>query len=264
MAEPPGSRESFFRAMREAFRQNADNEILEFAQHPNLPELLELESKDLEPFRKQVFATRTAMQDLHGEHKDTPIDHDRLVSRINEISSDGTRKAIEALEATGKWERVVGLFVQLRGSSAAATGAIAEKIALSGEQLDRFRKARSELWEEHMKDVGKVIQSAMRSRERDPNRGRRIAEMMREAQEKTNEELRKLLTPDQQTALDALRGEAVNDINEKLDFRKRSGRGGRGPRDDKRGGEKPGERPGDRPGEGQRDPQRGPPPKPKQ
>ncbi len=236
--QPPGMRDSFFEALRAVHNENPDHEILELARNEQVLELLEVNIEQRSTFEASMKQAFEAMKELHNAQGDNPLSAEELKTEIRKASEQNNSKAFEALGDKSKLDRLIGIFVQWRGESAAACGQVASRIELDGDALTKFREKKAKLWSELMSDVRDEMKDAMRERDHQERR-RKMHHLMSAAKDNMNAELKLELTEEQKNKLHSLRGEEVKNIHELLDQRggPGPGRGGNGnPSDSERGG----------------------------
>lgn len=215
--QPPGMRDPFFEAMRQAHNENPDHEILELLWSEKVRELLKFDEKDFQKERDRFGSHLTSMRELHDATRKEKMSVDELKIKIVELSSPSQETAFKSLESDQRLDRLIGIYIQVNGYKAAAAAQVAKRIGLADEQLEDFRKAKAEHWGLIMKDISKEIEVLVRDRGHDHRE--KMTQLMRHAKKKLNWALKDKLDDAQRRALAALEGEEIPEVEKLIQMR---------------------------------------------
>ena len=238
LAQFPRPGDPFFDALRELHRSNPDREILELLLHPDyrreIQTEIELTDDDWGEFSSKLDSARVVLQELRDKYRQSPATSKEDVKVELQAALEPVQlEAFQLLESKANLDRLLGIYVQLKGASSASSDKVAAKIGLSGEALEAFRAAKSRKWSELMNESRDRMQSAVRSSERND----KIHAIFANAERELERYLVHQLDDDQNEKLSALKGEEVDGLDRirkalpprRGSGRPRGGRSGDGP-----------------------------------
>ncbi len=142
--------------------------------------------------------------------------------KIQQLVADESAKVNGVLDA-GQQKRLMGILVQVNGAAAALDPAVAKELNVTDDQ----KKQLEELHEKNRETMREAMRDAL------DQAGDRAAirEKMQKLRDEAHQKMMAVLTSDQQTQLDSLKGEKVDiDMSQLRGFGGRGGQGNRGDR----------------------------------
>ncbi len=222
-AEPPHrGRDPFFEALRSVLQASPNKDILDLLRHPEVCQEIKLSGEDSKAIEKNMRAAMRQILKLRDTLRGERLNREELKTKIQATLEPFEKASMELLSSEQvDLERLIGLYVQTRNYRAAANDEVAKRIGLAGEELARFRKARSDISRRQMEETRRDIERIMRSRTGDMRKD--IAKLFERAEAKVDAELAERLTDDQTAKLESLKGPAFEFPRRPFNFR-----GGRG------------------------------------
>jgi len=153
---------------------------------------------------------RKAMRDGGGPEK------------MQQLMADSSAKVNEVLDE-GQQKRLMGIMIQVNGAAAALDPAVAKELNVTDDQ----KKQLEELHEKNRETMREAMRDAL------DQAGDRAAirEKMQKLRDEAHQKMIAVLTSDQQTQLESLKGEKVDiDMSQLRGFGGRGGQGNRGDR----------------------------------
>jgi hypothetical protein len=222
----------FMEALRDAHDQSPHREILDLLYHRKIRELLSL---DEETYRSMLQDRKEAWSEIRDIRKQHPEwNREQLATEVTQVLNRVGESGFETL-GPEKIVQLEGLFVQVRGISAAINGRIAEKIGLKGEALADFRghheHLKNVMRDEMRPQISRLMQDSNLGRDQRRKKFERLLDLGRE---KIDRELSAVLAPEMQQALEDLKGELVEGLPDPWMGPGPPGRGGPPPRGESR------------------------------
>lgn len=180
--------------------------------------------QDLIAFRDDLDKQFSQFQ---SKYRDRDADRDAIRSQELEAVKLASSKAeglIKKLLPGEKLDRLLGLFVQLHGSTSVRNKLIATRIGVTDEAVQVLRDKIEQKQHDHMADSRAKFEEIFRSGY-DPSR---FSKVLQEFKQALNEDVSTLLSSDQKTALEKLKG-AQFEFPENVFGRGFAGRGRFGP-----------------------------------
>lgn len=200
--------DAFFQAMREAQELSPTKEILEMLRYDRVREHLGLTEENSSDLRQHAQSAWATLRELSDEFRGQKIPNAEMRDRIVEAMKPFDESTKKLLESKGiDYQRIVELFVQSRGYSAAANSEIAGQIGLDEEGLKKFRHKMDEYRDRYRRSAYSEIRKAISEDEHG-----KVRDAIRSIERRVNMKLKLVLTPEQQKALDQLAGTPVPDI----------------------------------------------------
>lgn len=208
-------RDSFFEAVGQASRENADREMLELMFREEVRKHLEMSEEQTSEFRDVMRKTFSGLRELRDKYRADPNSLEALRDEIKSLVANNSKEAIDYLREAEKLDGLTRVYVQLHGASAASSGQVASRIGLAGKELDDFRTKKSEVWRRLMSKVSAEMEQLIQNRS--SGRHERMGQLYRIATKQLREELKEDLTLDQGAKLNTLRGEDIPGIQKWLE-----------------------------------------------
>ncbi len=228
-AQPPRTenRDKFYDALGEAHRQLIpQRELVGLLWHKEIRDEVGLSAENYEMIEALRNKQYTAVMAIGEELRDPTLTKEERVKRIVEAQAPLDKQIYELLQNSenAKFDRLLGLYVQSRGFSAATNEIVAERIGLEGDAFIEYRRARGETWHQLMDENRDKMSNLIREGDR-----QKISRLFEEADKKLNVALASKLSSEQRAALLKLQGEKF-DLPKQPDFRGPRGRRGNGRR----------------------------------
>ena len=220
-----GERDPFFDAMRQVYRELTPNrELMELLWHEEVRTEIHLSKEHHQQIENSLGTGFQQVIKLHEEavEQNQKLSKDEWIEKILAIQKPVDAEIMEMLSNSevADLDRLVGIYVQLRGYRSAANAVVAKRIDLTGDDFEAYRRARGEYWhrlmDEHREQMGGLIRGGDR---------KKIAKLFEEIDQKLDSQLASLLTSAQKSALQNLKGAKFEIEGQPLSFRGRGGGG---------------------------------------
>lgn len=194
----------FFDALREIHSETPDREILEVLMHEEVRSEINLKESTWKELESVFDSARAGLSELHRENEKSPLSKVELKAKLRDGIAKVTSKVFQLLdEQKVDMDRLLGIYFQVHGFRAAATDRVANRIGLSGDDLNAFREQKTLKWQSVMDSSRDKIRRSVRG----PGQGEMIFKILKDAREEFDNALKDLLNEDQQQAMEKLRGE---------------------------------------------------------
>jgi len=192
------TREIFFRTLSET-RSRGAQELGYLLFQKSVREEIGLDDQSAKAAREVLSQTRSAAEKLYDQLKAKEISAVELKTEMSKIMADADRDIWEALgESKSKRDRLIGLFVQHRHASAVLNKVVAEKIGLAEPRRQEI-VGKKEAIEREMFEAG--------SRQMSSNSPGDRFRSWEKAQKKIDIAISEMLTEEQRSKLEALKGD---------------------------------------------------------
>ncbi len=196
-------------ALRELDQRHPERELMELLWHPPVRHEIGLTDEEYAHIVAEMRGVMTKIRDLDRALDKNGASRDELVEKLAEIVEPAYRHATEFLKEHADYQRLIELFVQQRGYSAASNQEVAKRIGLEGDALRQFREAKHRLLREVMDKVRPEFERLIRNPKESPQEmGHEVERLFKQAHEEVDEKLAHRLTPEQKAALEAMRDRA--------------------------------------------------------
>ncbi len=233
---PPGVRDPFYEALIEVHQESPNKELFDLLNHASIRSEIKLGDEDALKIQENIGGAIRQIIALREQSRGQNKTKDDLKAEIHAAVAPFDESTYELLRKQADFDRLLGIYVQARSYRAALNEQVAAKIDLSGEQLTKYRDARSKAWRKIMEETREEIEKEIRNR--DPNEGDpspAIVKYFEQAEQKLDAKLREELTPAQRAKLVQLKGDSFALPERLFEFPGRRGRGrGRGEDRDER------------------------------
>ncbi|RMF42695.1 MAG: hypothetical protein D6753_06870 [Planctomycetota bacterium] len=244
-------------ALRELDRHHPERELMELLWHPPVRQEIGLTDEEFAHVMAEMRGVMVKIRDLDQSLDEKEASREEVAKKLAEIVAPAYQRATEYLKENADFERLVELFVQQRGYSAASNQEVAKRIGLEGEALKEFQEAKHHLLHEMMDKVRPEFERLIRTpKGSQQEMGREVERLFKHAHQEVDEKLAQRLTPEQKAALDRMRDRAPFADLPRPGMGPMRGRGpreGRGPERGRPGPPGPPPSPNDD-GDGHRDP----------
>ncbi len=206
----PRSRIVFFQALRDAYQESSNKEFVDLLHHRPVRDEIELEEADYEALRDIGKQAMHAVRDLEHDKSTHRLSREEIRGKIIEVIGPIQQRSLELLKSKARFDRLVELIAQRHGYAAAANKEVADRIGLSGEDLDRFRETRDGLKRELMEETGRQIERIFKQSGGDVRE--RIQTVFENSRTWMDDRLAGELTVEQQNAFARLLEESFTDF----------------------------------------------------
>lgn len=235
----------FFEALREVHHHNSGKEFLDLLYHKPVRIEIKLQEEDFAKLQEYARSAMHVLRDLEKQPHTDNTTKQELISLIGQKLAPLNAQSIQLLQTKSRFDRLIELYAQRSGYSAAANGKVAERIGLVGEDLEKFREARAKLRHQIMEETGRQIQRLLSKSSGDVRE--QMSRLFENANDRLNESLALELTASQKSMFDKLLENPFADLP-KRGPRRRGGppphRLGEPSHDNRKHGEKTGGGPG--------------------
>lgn len=192
------NRETFLNALRDVRTHNAQD-LTFLLLHRSVRDEVKLDDAGWREFRDLHSRNLTAGEKLFQQLVEKQINAEVLKTELSKIAVEADKAILELLEKHKITDRLIGLFVQHRGASAAVNKLVAVKIGLEDPQRQEILKKRAKVEREVFEEAAEDFRNSARN----PDVRRNIWEKV---QKKINLAVSEELSNEQRSQLEMLEG----------------------------------------------------------
>ncbi|GIX00713.1 MAG: hypothetical protein KatS3mg111_4045 [Pirellulaceae bacterium] len=193
-------------ALREIGQRHPERELFELLLFPHVRAEIDLSDQEYDELSDQLRQLMERLREIGESTRGTHKTKQEWIGELEPIVAAAHEQALKYLKEHADYDRLLELYVQQRNYSAASNEEVAMRIGLTGEDLEKFREAKREVWHRLMEDIRPEMDRVIRA----PNFPREqiskeMERLFRHAHQRLDEELAELLPAEQRQALERMR-----------------------------------------------------------